>query len=80
MHEFPASDEHVSNGILAHSLGPFFWGKPREFRSWCQVERLRLKAIPVEEGWIGAVVEEGGDVASLPVDDTRDIFGVMWVY
>lgn len=80
MHEFPPSDEHILNGILVHSLGPFFRGKPRDFWSWCQVERLRFKAIPVEEGWIRIVVEEGEHVASLLVDETRDLFGVMRVY
>jgi hypothetical protein len=26
------------------------------------------------------VVEEGRDVRRLPVDDTRDLFGIIWVY
>lgn len=26
------------------------------------------------------MVEEGGDVGSLPVYDTSDLFRVMWVY
>ena len=26
------------------------------------------------------MVEEGRDVARLPVDDTRDVFGIMRVY
>ena len=59
MHEFPPSNKQVLNSILARSLRPFFWGKPRGFRPWYQIKRLRLKVIPVEEGWIRIVVEEG---------------------
>lgn len=63
-----------------HSRRSFFWGKPREFRLWRQIESLRLKATPVEEGRVGIVVEEGRDVARLPVDDARNLFGIIWVY
>ena len=68
------------DGILVYGRRSFFWGKPREFRHWCQIKRLRLKAIPVEEGRVGIVVEQGRNVARLPVDDARNPFGIMRVY
>jgi hypothetical protein len=67
------------NGLIAHSDRSFSRGKPIEPQYWCQVERIRLKAIPVEESWIEIVVDEWQDLTKLPVNDIGDISRVMWV-
>lgn len=79
MHKFPPSHEDVLDSILIYSRGQFSRRKPREARPWCQIECLRLNAVPIKKGRIWVVVEQGRDVTGLPVDDSRNFFGILRV-